>query len=961
MHRSRLAIRRRAAWVAGGYVIVASAWIVLSDLLSGAILSTPEALTWANLAKGMAFVGVTGAILFGLMLTTGRPSPLDRPSSGAAPAVAPAVIFILASGMILATGYATFQRQHHAIRAEKGRELAAIADLKVGQISSWMKERRADAEVLRRDSLLVSAVARWIADGRPDDELAAAIRDRLDALASEYGYSGILLVGSDRRELLRAGSGDVILHPEVVQTIEEAWARNAVMVLDLHRSLPHLPVEFDLVVPLSGAKGPMAALYVASDPRRHLYPLVGSWPTPSPSAETLLVRRDGEDALFLNAPRHSDVPPLTQRLPLSRTDIPASPAARGEETIMDGIDYRGLPVLAATRQVPGMPWGMVAKIDRSEVFAPIRRLALMSGLTTAAVWLATVTGLFFWWRRERDRHAAALLLADEKRRALTHHFDFLSRHANDIILLVDAEGRIVEANDRAVESYGHARDELVGMDVRQLRAPSALPSFSAFWEASKRPEGSIARTLHRRADGTEFPVEISNRPLEIGGNLYHQAIIRDISDRVAFEQEISRLNTMYLMLSRTNETILRAKSADELFAAVCAIATDVGGFLLAWIGLIEEGSDALRVLALAGPAREYAEGIHVTIRADRPSGQGPTGIAIRENRTYVCSDFQNDPATGPWRDRAARHGIKASAAFPLRRKDRAFGALTVYTGDSKLFGEEVVALLEEMAADLTFALEVLEVSEDRRRLLTELEERVRQRTADLEAANAEMEAFTYSVSHDLRGPLRALDGYSQAILEDLGPRLDDKGQLYLKYLREGAQEMGELIDALLRLSRSTRGELVWGRVDLSALASDVVQDLRDRDPDRAVTVEIMPGIVLDGDERLLRVLLDNLLGNAWKYTRRTAEARIALAAERRDGTVVCHVRDNGVGFDMAYADKLFKPFRRLHRKNEFEGSGIGLSTVERIVRRHGGRVWAEGAVGKGATFHFELPSGRDPT
>lgn len=960
MQRSRLAIRRRAAWVAGGYAVIATVWILLSDFLAAALFSTPAPLTWVNVAKGVAFVAVTGAALFGLMLKSALP-PQQIEAPTRRQFLMPGVVFFLASAAILGTGLLTFLHQEKILHHEKAAELAAIADLKVNQIVAWMRERRGDAEVLKEDRLLAEAVENLVHRQGRDAGGRDMIAERLAVLVREYDYWGVVLVDPDGAELLRAGSSEALIHPEAVDEIDRALRENAVIVTNLHRPLPHLPIEFDIVVPVTRGGVPMAAFYIAVDPERFLFPLVQTWPTPSASAETLLVRRDGDDALFLNRLRFREDAPMNLRIPLSRTDIPASPAARGEETVMEGVDYRGVPVLAATRAVPGMPWGMVAKVDRTEIFAPIRRLALTSGLVTALLWLALTTSMVSWWRREKERHAATLRLAEERQQALTRHFDFLSRHANDIILLADAEGRIVEANDRAIGSYGYTRDELVGMDVRQLRGMSALPSFVADWEAASRPEGSVIRTLHRRADGSEFPVEVSARPLEIEGHVYHQSIVRDITDRVASEKEISRLNTMYLMLSRTNETILRARSADELFTAVCAIATDVGGFLLAWIGLVEEGADALRVPALAGSARKYAEGIHVTTRGDDPSGQGPTGIAIRENRTYVCSDFRNDPATRPWRERAVRHGIRASGAFPLRRRDQAFGALTVYTDDPELFGKETVALLEEMAADLSFALEALRIAEDRQRLLTELEERVRQRTADLEAANAEMEAFTYSVSHDLRGPLRALDGYSQAILEDLGPRLDDKEQLYLRYLREGAQEMGELIDALLRLSRSTRGELVWSRVDLSVLAREVIEDLRERDPGRTVTVEIMPGIVLDGDERLLRVVLDNLLGNAWKYTRRTEEARIVLAAEQRDASIVCHVRDNGVGFDMAYADKLFKPFRRLHRKNEFEGSGIGLSTVERIVRRHGGRVWAEGAVGKGATFHFELPAGRDST
>jgi len=235
-----------------------------------------------------------------------------------------------------------------------------------------------------------------------------------------------------------------------------------------------------------------------------------------------------------------------------------------------------------------------------------------------------------------------------------------------------------------------------------------------------------------------------------------------------------------------------------------------------------------------------------------------------------------------------------------------------------------------------------------------LEERVEARTAQLEAANAELESFAYSVSHDLRAPLRTIDGYSQALVEDYADKLDGEARIYLDFLRAGAQSMGRLIDAILLLSRATRGEMVMGPVDLSDLAQSVVQEIADNETDRPPCFRIEPGLVAWADERLMKAVLENLLGNAWKYTRNTENPVIEFGAATVDGRRVFHVRDNGAGFDMTYADKLFQPFQRLHSAREFEGTGIGLSTVQRIIARHRGTVWGEGAVGKGATIYFEL-------
>ena len=239
-----------------------------------------------------------------------------------------------------------------------------------------------------------------------------------------------------------------------------------------------------------------------------------------------------------------------------------------------------------------------------------------------------------------------------------------------------------------------------------------------------------------------------------------------------------------------------------------------------------------------------------------------------------------------------------------------------------------------------------------RQLNAELEERIRRRTALLEEANEELDAFSYSVSHDLRAPLRAVDGFSQALVEDYGPSLDPGALHLLGRVRHGAQKMGQLIDDLLKLSRVSQGELDRRPIDLSGLAGRILSDLAQKDGARTVRATVAPGLSTDGDPRLVAIALQNLLGNAWKYTGRKASAEIEVGVRDLGGKPVFFVRDNGSGFDMAYQDKLFLPFQRLHAAQDFEGSGIGLAIVERIIRRHGGRIWAEAEPDRGATFWF---------
>jgi PAS domain S-box-containing protein len=298
------------------------------------------------------------------------------------------------------------------------------------------------------------------------------------------------------------------------------------------------------------------------------------------------------------------------------------------------------------------------------------------------------------------------------------------------------------------------------------------------------------------------------------------------------------------------------------------------------------------------------------------------------------------------RRRCAETG-HVSAEYEFRRKDGTLGFWSVEAvmlSPTRFLG--FVADISQRKAAEAMVM----------RMTEELEQRVLERTAQLEATNQELEAFCYSVSHDLRAPLRGIDGFSGALLADYRERLDATGQHYLSRIRQGTQRMGQLIDDLLKLSRINRSELELARVDLSGLCRKVLLDLAQANPERRVQSEVQPDMVVRADRRLLLVVLENLLGNAWKFTARSEDARIEVGEAPGTGDAPAfRIRDNGAGFEMAYAEKLFKPFQRLHASDDYEGTGIGLAIVQRIINRHGGEVWGEGTPGQGAAFFFTLP------
>lgn len=320
----------------------------------------------------------------------------------------------------------------------------------------------------------------------------------------------------------------------------------------------------------------------------------------------------------------------------------------------------------------------------------------------------------------------------------------------------------------------------------------------------------------------------------------------------------------------------------------------------------------------------------------------------------------------------ARVAMKRGTVFSDRESRSLSSAYGKILADMRLSPDEVMARidyykdreqlltrhwreLEQRVRERDHQIEKRKKAEgDVRKMNEELEERVTRRTAQLETANRELDAFAYSVSHDLRSPLRAIDGFSLALLEDYQNKLDTEGKDYLLRVRKGSQRMGQLIDDILKLSRLTRGQMHFEPVDLSRMAREVAGELTEAAPSRRADFEIAPSVCVTGDPQLLRVAMENLLGNAWKFTSRKPAAKIAFGTQKEGITTRYFIRDNGAGFDMAYADKLFGAFQRLHGANEFSGTGIGLATVQRVIHRHGGHIWAESAVDYGTTFYFTL-------
>jgi PAS domain S-box-containing protein len=1237
-----------------------------------------------------------------------------------------ALVFVIMSAGIAATGYISFQNYEQQFRRQAETNLSSIASLKINELQAWRKERIADAQLIYKNPAFVTLTQRYLEDSN-DIQAQAELQAWLDRYKVYEQYDRVFLLDPQGHERLSSPSTPESIVSPLAKESSGILGAGQISFLDFHRDAPDGPIHLALAIPIYAGQGnhPLGILVLRINPYAYLYPFIQQSPLPSTSAETLLIRRNGNDALYLNELKFKTDTALNMTASVENKQLPAALAVAGEVGIVEGVDYRGVPVIADLHAVPDSPWFLVTKMDISEVFAPLRDRLWQTLVFFGMLLTASGSTLGLLWRQQRARfyrdqaQAAQALRASEDKfkymfdhsiigksitlpsgdievnqafcdmvgyspaelkhlrwQDITHPNDieltqramdslltgekesvrFIKRfirkdgneiwvdvssslrrdkernplyfmtnlsdinarklseealHASEIryrrlfeaakdgILILDAEsGMIMDVNPFMVDMLGFKRTQFIEKRIWELGFfKDIVANRDHFAELQQKEYIRYEDMPLVTADGRRIQVEFVSSVYQVDHHKVIQCNIRDMSERKQAEDalrkseerfrkllenlpvsmchvdvngQITFRNERFVQLfGYTQEDVpstgawwIRAfpdphyrqkateirdaairragaksqdieptelrvtcKNGDERVVEISGITLD-NELLVTFIDLTERkrAEEALREserkyrllfdemlsgLAvheiICDPAGKPIDYRFLSVNAafekmtglDASTIIGKTVLEVLPNTESSWIERYGQVALGrtPIQFESASGGIgkyfevrafspepgKFAALFnditerklaedALRESEERYRNIfnhsiegiyqttpegryrTVNPAFARMFGYEspeemmtavtnigeqlyvdptdrqrlITALnesdgsvwgfeaqlkrkdgsrfwisinahllqeglgqpriIEGSCMDITERKQqeaqiladhadlqrlLVEADQSRRALLSvvedqktaeeeirklnlELEQRVRDRTAQLQAANQELEAFAYSVSHDLRAPLRALDGFSAALLSDHADQVDKQGKHYLNRIQEASRQMGQLINDLLNLSRVTRSEFIHRSVDLSAIAHEIAVELQAREPQRPVEFIVMENILVQGDAHLLRIALENLMNNAWKFTSPRSPGRIEIGATERDGVRSLFVRDNGVGFDMAYADKLFAPFQRLHGSHEFPGTGIGLATVQRIIARHGGRIWPEAGVGQGATFYFTL-------
>ncbi len=626
------------------------------------------------------------------------------------------VVFLVFVAVISTAGYKFYQNQKRQLLREEIEAIQTVANLKVNQIERWRQERLADAQVMADNPFLVEHV-RHLIEHPEELPCRANFQKWLRNIKDRYHYANILLLNNRGEILLKAEDDPQALSPSSKKLINEVIEHPRVLFSDFYPGAAPHSIRLSVLTPIveqqDGKTLLLGIILFRIDPEEFLFPLIQSWPTTSPSAETMLVRREGDELVFLNDLRHRQDTALELRVPLDKADIPAVQAALGREGIVWGKDYRGVPVLAVIRRIVDSPWILVSKMDEGEIYAELQDYALWTG--GLVLGLSLIVGLIciMLWRRQQTHYLRDLALQETEQK---QKLDDILSATPDQMYLVDREGRCLFANRAAVQTLGLDYPELLGHSLRDRGLPAGVG------EMLTAAAGAVSTSGETRSGEISFALGAEKRffdyivtPLMAGAGTQPAvlATFRDITDRKLAEDRLSCLNHLYAALSRAGDVMLKERHPQKLQEEFCRIAVEEGGLRFAWVGRVEPENPGVEPAAFWGFEEGYLEAMDLATAA-APDSPCPFGIAIRAGDTGLYQNLEDYAHTARCYQEGLARGFRSLGVFPLRIGERLAGAMSFYSALPDFFTPDKVELLERLTSHLALALEMAAREEERR-------------------------------------------------------------------------------------------------------------------------------------------------------------------------------------------------------------------------------------------------------
>jgi PAS domain S-box-containing protein len=853
------------------------------------------------------------------------------------------VTFFCLMAVIITVGLISYKHYAQSYRIEAERQLQAVAELKVSELTQWRKERLGDGEIFYNNPVFSRLVSRFF-EHPEDAESQQDLQTWLGKIREYHQYSGIFLLDTQAVDRLTIPSQAGLLE-DASEYVEFSFRSGRVVFQDFHRHAPELPLFLGISVPVfneSNTNIPLAVLVLQIDPESYLYPFISRWPVSSQTAETLLVRREGDEVVFLSPLRFSTNAVFTMRSPLSDTVLPAVQAVLGKEGIFEGRDYRGKPVVAYLHAIQDSPWFMVARRDTVEIFAPIKdRLRQVSVMICILIFgVCAVAGMV--WRHQRVRFYRQKAEAAEALRETNDYLESLIDCANAPIVVWDPQFRITRFNPAFEKLTGRSESDVLGLSLEILfpleQAEKSMELIRKTlagerWEELEIPiinsTGSIRTVLWNSATLVSSDGKTPVATIAQG----HDITARKQAEDQVFHNEV-RLKALVNVLQS------RAETTQELLDHALNEAIGLTESKIGYIYFYHEdrqefvlntwSKEVMKECEVANPQSCY--------ELDKT---GVWGEAVRQRKPIILNDFNADNPHKKGYPAGHVHLFRFMTV-PIFKHNQIVAVVGVANKATDYDESDVL--------QLTLLMDAVWKSVDTKTAEAALKETLEQ----LRVSNRDLEQFAYIASHDLQEPLRMVANYMQLLERRYKEKLDQDAKDFIGYAVDGAVRMQQLIDSLLEYSRLQTRKKPFETVELDKVIRRVLHDLEGRilDAGAQMTIDPLPQVV--GDAIQLGLVFQNFISNALKF-RGEASPEIHIAVEESSNHWKITVHDNGIGIEPEHYEKIFKIFQRLHSRADYPGTGIGLTICRRIIERHGGETGVESVLGKGSTFWFTLP------